>query len=450
MKALIQKGLSKWPFIISSLLLLAVCLTGIHKFTEPLTAIHADPAAWDGNSIHYNVKDHVTYQGNIYSCIQAHTSQPGWNPVSVPALWKFISAGLSTQTGSNSTTSNSQNNSTSAPAWNGNGVHYKAGDQVTYKGKTYSCIQGHTSQPDWNPVDAVSLWEATTNETSSQGSSSSSNQLQPSPISPPPSGNQSNSASGTSSSQTFAGPCTSGPQGMWTPADGVFYQGRTDKKEVALTFDDGPFGNLQTTNNTQAIINILQQYKVHATFFLIGNQVSSDPEQVDQNSDQVKLVNEEKNGGNEVADHTWTHAHLPVLPLTPDPNNPGNKNNVQDEIQMTKTVIKNATGTTATDFRPPYGETNQSVQQQASQLGLPTVGWTLDSCDWTQTLSGGAQKNDIINNVLNFITNGSVVLMHDGGNDRSQTIAALPTIIQSLQKQGYQLVTVQQMVTESH
>ena len=257
-----------------------------------------------------------------------------------------------------------------------------------------------------------------------------------------------------SSPQTFTGGCTSGRQDTWTPADGVFYQGRTDKKEVALTFDDGPFGTVQSTHNTRAILNILEKNKIHATFFVIGEQVTSDPQrldpnQVDPNSDQVKLVKQEKKDRDEVADHTWTHPHLPVLPLLPDQNNPGNKHDVRDELQMTATVIKNATGSTPKDFRPPFGETNKNVQQQASQLGLTTIGWTIDSCDWAQTLAGGATKNDIINNVLNFVTNGTIVLMHDGGEDRSQTVAALPTIIQGLKRNGYQFVTVQQMVTEA-
>lgn len=448
MKVLIIKGLKKWPFIVPGLLILAVCLTGILRFSEPLVPTHADPAAWSGNSVHYNVGDQVTYQGNTYKCLQAHTSQPGWDPVDAPALWQFVSA--SSSSSSKSTLSNSQNDSSSAPAWSGNGVHYKVGDQVTYKGNTYSCIQAHTSEPNWNPIDAASLWERTINEATSQPSSSVSNQSQRTTNQSKQTTNTSSPTFGNTNPRTFAGQCTSGPQDTWTPSDDVFYQGRTDKKEVALTFDDGPFGTLQTTNNTQAIINILQQYKVHATFFVIGEQVASDPQQVDPNSDSVKLVKEEINNGNEVADHTWTHPHLTVLPQTPDPNNPGNKHNVQDELQMTATVIKNATGTTAQDFRPPYGDTNRHIQQQASQLGLTTVGWTLDSCDWTQTLPGGAQKNDIVSNVVNFVANGSIILMHDGGNDRSQTVAALPTIIQGLQKQGYQFVTVEQMVSEAH
>jgi peptidoglycan/xylan/chitin deacetylase (PgdA/CDA1 family) len=252
-----------------------------------------------------------------------------------------------------------------------------------------------------------------------------------------------------SSPKTFTGPCTSGPQSKWTPADRVFFQGRTDRKEVALTFDDGPFGTLQSTNNTRAVLNILEKNKIHATFYVVGEQISSDPQRVDQNSDSAKLVNQEKNDKDEVADHTWTHAHLPVLPLTPSPNNSGNKHDVQDEIQMTATVIKNGIGIAPKNFRPPYGETNQRVQQQASRLGLPTIGWTIDSCDWTQTLAGGVKKNDIINNVLNFVKNGTIVLMHDGGNDRSQTVAVLPTIIQGLKKKGYHFVTVQQMINEA-
>src|SRR3954447_21020118 len=117
MKAFIIQRLRKWPFIVPGILVLAICLTGVLRFSEPLTSTHADAAAWSSNSVHYNVGDQVTYQGNTYKCLQAHTSQPGWDPVSAPALWQLISAGSSTQASSNSTTSNSQNNSTSAPAW---------------------------------------------------------------------------------------------------------------------------------------------------------------------------------------------------------------------------------------------------------------------------------------------------------------------------------------------
>ncbi|HEY4033398.1 MAG TPA: polysaccharide deacetylase family protein [Ktedonobacteraceae bacterium] len=329
-----------------------------------------------------------------------------------------------------------------APAeWSGNGIQYTAGTQVTYQGKTYTCIIPHKSQPDWDPVDAQTLWELT-NGSSNQPSST------PKPVS--------KSTLAGSSPKTFTGGCTAGVQDTWTPADGVFFQGRKNLHQVALTFDDGPFGpdDLQSSHNTRAVLNILEKNKIHATFFVIGEQVTSDPQQrdpsqVDPNADQVKLVNQEKNDGNEVADHSWTHPYLTKLPLAPNPSTPGDIHDVQDEIGLTSTVIKNAIGIKPVDFRPPYGDTNQSVQSAASKLGLPTIGWTIDSCDWTQTLTGGAEKNDIVNNVLNYVTNGTIVLMHDGGNDRSQTVAALPTIIQGLKNKGYQFVTVQQMVKEA-
>lgn len=366
------KGQAKRPFTIASIVLLAIYLTGVLQFSGPLTVTYAAPAEWSGNSVQYKVGDKVTYQGQIYICIQAHTSEADWAPANVPALWQF-----------------------------------------------------------------------TTDDSSSSSPIANKSQL----LSPPPS---------HSTAQTFTGDCTAGIQDMWTSEGGVFFQGRKDLHQVALTFDDGPFGpdNSEQSNNTRAVLNILEKYKIHATFFVIGEQVTSDPQQIDPtqtdpNADQVKLISQEKKDGDEVADHTWTHPDLTVLPLTPDPNNPGNKHDVQDEIQMTATVIQNAIGTTPEAFRPPFGATNEIVQQQASQQGLTTVGWTIDSCDWTQTLSGGAQKNDIVNNVLNYVTNGSIVLMHDGGNDRSQTVAALPTIIQSLKNQGYQFVTVQQMITEA-
>jgi peptidoglycan/xylan/chitin deacetylase (PgdA/CDA1 family) len=113
-------------------------------------------------------------------------------------------------------------------------------------------------------------------------------------------------------------------------------------------------------------------------------------------------------------------------------------------------VIEQLAGSKPTNFRPPFGATNKDVQRQASQLGLTTIGWTIDTCDWTQTLQGGVTTDDIVDGVLNNVENGSIILMHDGGNDRSKTVAALERIITGLKSRDFKLVTVEQMVKKAH
>jgi chitodextrinase len=143
----------KWPIIISSLLLLAVCLT----WTGPLTVAHADTAPeWDGNSVQYTVGDEVTYNGNLYRCLQSHTSLPTWDPVDAPSLWQRISSSSQFVDSHFSASSFADSHSTQ---WSGDSVQYNVGDKVTYNGNLYKCLQSHTSLPTWDPMDAPSLWQ---------------------------------------------------------------------------------------------------------------------------------------------------------------------------------------------------------------------------------------------------------------------------------------------------
>jgi peptidoglycan/xylan/chitin deacetylase (PgdA/CDA1 family) len=180
--------------------------------------------------------------------------------------------------------------------------------------------------------------------------------------------------------------------------------------QVALTFDDGP------SPYTSGILAALTQRGVPATFFVVGYEAAASPD----------LVRAEVNAGMSVEDHTWDHADLTRL----------NPAGIDSELQSTADAIQAASGRRPTCFRPPYGATNNTVIGAAARLGLTQVLWNVDPSDYTRP---GAAT--IAARVL-AAANGSglVVGMHDGGGDRSQTIAALPAIIDGLAARGYSFV----------
>jgi peptidoglycan/xylan/chitin deacetylase (PgdA/CDA1 family) len=197
-------------------------------------------------------------------------------------------------------------------------------------------------------------------------------------------------------------------------------QGSSAKPEIALTFDDGP-----NPTYTPQVLSILQQYGVNATFFVIGDQVQAYP----------NLVQQEYAAGHIVGNHSWNHPHLTMLAA----------DDIHTQLSNTSGAIEQATGVRPSFFRPPYGAYNYQVLLQASNLGLQPILWSVDPQDW----NGPPNSNTIVQRILNEAQNGSIILMHDGGGDRSQTVAALPTIITQLRGRGYQLVTVQQLVNDA-
>jgi peptidoglycan/xylan/chitin deacetylase (PgdA/CDA1 family) len=113
------------------------------------------------------------------------------------------------------------------------------------------------------------------------------------------------------------------------------------------------------------------------------------------------------------------------------------------QLDTTSNAIQATIGVRPTFFRPPYGAYNYQVLAQAQYLGITTVTWDDDSRDWTRP-----GVDAIVNRVLRTAHNGTIILMHDGGGDRSQTVAALPIIITELQHRGFQLVTIQQIADD--
>jgi peptidoglycan-N-acetylglucosamine deacetylase len=196
------------------------------------------------------------------------------------------------------------------------------------------------------------------------------------------------------------------------------YTGNRYLPEIALTFDDGP-----NPDYTPQVLAILQKYRVKATFFCIGRQVAHYPD----------LVHQEYANGNLVGNHTWSHPNLTLL----------SSNDIEAQINLTADAIQQATGVRPTLFRPPYGIVNTRVLAQANLLGLTTIIWNDEARDWSTP-----GTSVIVSRVLRLAGDGAIILLHDGGGDRSQTIAALPTIITTLRSSGFKFVTLQQMLND--
>src|SRR5262249_55891619 len=153
------------------------------------------------------------------------------------------------------------------------------------------------------------------------------------------------------------------------------------------------------------------------TFFLIGRSVDADP----------AMVRTEVRAGFAIGDHTQTHPRLQSLSAAGQ----------EAEILGGVRAIKAATGRTVNLFRPPQGSFNDTTRQILRDAKLLMVLWTVDTHDYEQP---GTDK--IVYTALSGARAGTIILMHDGGGDRSQTLAALPRIVHKLRTKGYKLVTV--------
>jgi peptidoglycan-N-acetylglucosamine deacetylase len=181
---------------------------------------------------------------------------------------------------------------------------------------------------------------------------------------------------------------------------------------VALTFDDGP------SIYTPQVLAVLGRYGAHATFFEIGRQVGA----LAATSRAVIRA------GDVIGDHTWSH---PVLDAA----------NTAAEIRPTQRAISQATGFTPCLLRPPYGTAPPDVVDIARSLGLLTIQWDVDPADWSRPGAGV-----IAQRVLAAVHPGAIVIMHDGGGLRDQTVTALATIVPTLIARGYRLVTVPRLL----
>ncbi|MFC5663895.1 polysaccharide deacetylase family protein [Kitasatospora misakiensis] len=178
-------------------------------------------------------------------------------------------------------------------------------------------------------------------------------------------------------------------------------------KVVYLTFDDGP-----SPRYTPQVLSVLSQFGVRATFFEIGQNVAANPA-------VTRRVHEQ---GHSVQNHSWSHPDLRSL----------SKSAFDSQVTATDARIRAQTGTTPRCLRPPYGGVNAAVRSGAARLGKSVQMWSVDPQDWARP-----GRTAIERRVLDRVAPGSVVLLHDGGGDRSQTVAALPGILRTLKARGY-------------
>lgn len=200
------------------------------------------------------------------------------------------------------------------------------------------------------------------------------------------------------------------------PQEVRFYHGSRDSKRVALTFDDGPHPLY-----TPLILDILKERNVRATFFVIGSQVERHPQLV------RRIVDE----GHIIANHSWGHPNLTMR----------SPQGVQKEMTDTNAAIAKVTGRIPRLMRPPYGGINAQVESQLDELGFKAILWSVDTRDWERL-----PPSEILSKVRNQTRPGGIILLHDGGGVREHTVTALPQIISYLEGEGYQLVTVPELL----
>ncbi|EDZ95625.1 MAG: polysaccharide deacetylase family protein [Limnospira sp. PMC 1291.21] len=187
-----------------------------------------------------------------------------------------------------------------------------------------------------------------------------------------------------------------------------------ERKVIALTFDDGPW-----PRTTEQVLDILRKNNIKATFFLIGAALNN-------NKEIAKKVADE---GHALANHTWNHRYHQV-----------SQAEAAKEINSTGDLIEEVTGTKTALFRPPGGVMTNGLVQYVHSQNQANIMWSVDSADWR---SG---TDAIARNVLTQAQPGGIVLMHDGGGNRAPTVAALPRIIAELKRQGYEFVTIPELL----
>jgi len=190
---------------------------------------------------------------------------------------------------------------------------------------------------------------------------------------------------------------------------GLDSNGPRERRVVALSFDDGP------SEYTPGFLQVLREKGVHGTFFEIGQEMPG------REATMRQILAE----GSEIGDHTMNHVELPDYA----------------QIAGAATRIEDYTHFKPCLFRPPGGAVDAGVIDTAGGLGLRTITWDVDPMDWSTPGTGA-----IYDTIVNTTQPGSIILMHDGGGPRDETLAALPQIIDTLRARGYGFETVSELL----
>lgn len=198
-------------------------------------------------------------------------------------------------------------------------------------------------------------------------------------------------------------------QGVMTAAH-IQGNAQEEKKKVALTFDDGPHPQY-----TPEMLDVLQTCNVKATFFLLGQEVERYPE----------IVKQIQEGGHLIGNHSYKHEQLSKLTME----------QACAQVSRTNELICDITGTYPSYVRPPFGDWHEKLD---CQVNMVEVLWDVDTLDWSSQ-----NHADIVNKVLKNVQENDIILMHDG---YETSVTAAKEIIETLQKQGYEFVTVDEIL----
>jgi len=212
------------------------------------------------------------------------------------------------------------------------------------------------------------------------------------------------------------------PQGQWFGR--TFAGGIRGSKQIALTYDDGP-----NDPHTLQLLDVLAKHSVRATFFMIGRYVRQRPD----------LARAVAQAGHVIGNHTFTH---PLLIF---------ESAARTRMQLVdcQQALEDTVGEHSNLFRPPFGGRRPATLRVARALGLETVMWNVTGYDWNAPPAAVIEKK-----VMRQMRGGDVVLLHDGGHramgaDRAQTVAATDNLIRRYKDQGYEFVTVEEMLAVS-
>ncbi len=189
------------------------------------------------------------------------------------------------------------------------------------------------------------------------------------------------------------------------------YNFSKDKKTVALTFDDGPGGA-----KTNEIVNLLAENKAHATFFMVGNKMENG----------ASVIHNVLKNGNEIGSHSYDHKNM-KRQKTED---------ILTKEEQTKTIYHDITGEDFIYTRPPYGSINNSIKENLDTIFIT---WNLDTEDWLHR-----DKNYIVDYVMNNISDGDIILMHDLYDS---TVDAVRELLPKLYAEGYQVVSISELAS---
>jgi peptidoglycan/xylan/chitin deacetylase (PgdA/CDA1 family) len=195
-------------------------------------------------------------------------------------------------------------------------------------------------------------------------------------------------------------------------------------RQIALTYDDGP-----NDPHTLRLLAVLAKHSVHATFFLIGRYVQQQPQ----------IARELIQAGHVLGNHTFTH---PLLTFKSEAE-------IHQQLILCRDALQEAIGKPSNLFRPPFGGRRPAALRLARQLGLEPVMWNVTGYDWNAPPAAAIERK-----VAKQIHGGDVILLHDGshkqmGADRSQTVIATDHLITRYKAEGYEFVTIPQMMEKS-